>query len=62
MGFCRIAGYFAEFLRAKHVLPISRLALPLALTNKSVLAEGRSLKFVAHPWLPHAILGYRAAR
>ena len=59
MGFSKAAVYFAEWLRAAHSLPPSRLALPLLLTNKSVLTGGRSLPYIAHAFLPHAILGYQ---
>ena len=58
VGFSKAAAYFADWLRTAHGLPQRRLALPLVLTNKSVLAGGQSLPYIAHPWLPQAILGY----
>ncbi|GAB4817591.1 hypothetical protein N2152v2_004637 [Parachlorella kessleri] len=55
----RVAAFAAEWLRGRLAEPSSREQLPYVLTNVSVLREGRSLQYIAHPWLPQCILGYR---
>ena len=56
----RLAAFAADWLRCRHSPPASRRALPLVLTNRTVLTVGRSLKYIAHPWLPQCILGFGA--
>ncbi|PSC76438.1 hypothetical protein C2E20_0265 [Micractinium conductrix] len=61
LAFEKAPAFFAEFMRSRYGGPLPpRRALPLVLTNRSVLGSGSSLAHVAHPWLPHAILGYGA--
>ena len=48
-------------LRERYFGPATLRALPLALSNHSVLRGGASLPYVAHPWLPRAILGYASS-
>lgn len=60
LAFEKAPAFFADFMRARWGAPPARGALPLVLSNRSVLGSGQSLAHVAHPFLPQAILGYRA--